>query len=49
MYNESAIVFINMFFFREYLFWKTYNSLQYRSVETPATKNAVPEDNNVVQ
>ncbi|KAK0172624.1 hypothetical protein PV328_005922 [Microctonus aethiopoides] len=36
-------------YYREYLFWKTYNALQYRSVTMPAGKNVVAEDNRVVQ
>ncbi|KAK0172625.1 hypothetical protein PV328_005922 [Microctonus aethiopoides] len=35
-------------YYREYLFWKTYNALQYRSVTMPAGKNVVAEDNRVV-
>jgi hypothetical protein len=35
--------------FREYLFWKTYSSLQYRAVSVPAEKRIVAEDNRIVQ
>lgn len=36
-------------YYREYLFWKTYNALQYRSVSMPQEKNVVNDDNRVVQ
>jgi len=37
-------------YYREYLFWKTYNALQYRSVDHPANnKNNTPQDNTVAQ
>lgn len=35
--------------FREYLFWKTYSSLQYRAVSMPAEKRIMEEDNRIVQ
>uniref|UniRef100_A0A1B6F2E9 Copper transport protein n=1 Tax=Cuerna arida TaxID=1464854 RepID=A0A1B6F2E9_9HEMI len=44
-----AALYEGLKYYREYLFWKTYNSLQYRSVEVPTNKNTAPEDNSVVQ
>jgi len=36
-------------YYRENLFWKSYNALQYRAVTVPAEKpNAAPEDNSRV-
>lgn len=32
-------------YYREHLFWKNYNALQYRAVSVP-DKNAVTEDGN---
>ncbi|XP_069676892.1 high affinity copper uptake protein 1 isoform X2 [Periplaneta americana] len=48
-----GIFFLAMFYeglkyYREYLFWKTYNSLQYRAVSVPAEKGVVAEDNRIV-
>jgi len=37
------------YLFREYLFWKTYNSLQYRAVSIPADKAVGAEDSRIVQ
>lgn len=34
-------------YYREYLFWKTYNALQYRAVSVPE-KNVVSEESNRV-
>nr|CAD7428106.1 unnamed protein product [Timema monikensis] len=34
---------------REFLFWKTYNALQYTSVSVPSEKGVVSEDNRIVQ
>jgi hypothetical protein len=34
---------------REYLFWKTYNSLQYRAVSIPADKAVGMEDRRIAQ
>ncbi|XP_014210944.1 high affinity copper uptake protein 1 [Copidosoma floridanum] len=36
-------------YYREYLFWKTYNALQYRSVSMPQEKNGINSENRVVQ
>lgn len=39
-------------YYREYLFWRTYNSLQYRAVTLPekaAVVNVSAEDNSRVQ
>jgi len=45
-----AALYEGLKYYREYLFWKTYNSLQYRSVEAPANKNPVgSEENPAVQ
>ncbi|XP_063972803.1 high affinity copper uptake protein 1-like isoform X3 [Diachasmimorpha longicaudata] len=44
-----AALYEGLKYYREYLFWKTYNALQYRSVSMPAEKNVVAEDNRVVQ
>uniref|UniRef100_A0A1B6M061 Copper transport protein n=1 Tax=Graphocephala atropunctata TaxID=36148 RepID=A0A1B6M061_9HEMI len=44
-----AALYEGLKYYREYLFWKTYNSLQYRSVEAPVNKNTVPENNSVAQ
>ncbi|XP_043276146.1 high affinity copper uptake protein 1 isoform X2 [Venturia canescens] len=44
-----AALYEGLKYYREYLFWKTYNALQYRSVSMPAEKNVVTEDPRVVQ
>ncbi|KAL6440944.1 hypothetical protein ACFW04_003381 [Cataglyphis niger] len=44
-----AALYEGLKYYREYLFWKTYNALQYRSVTVPSEKNVVAEDNRVVQ
>lgn len=44
-----AALYEGLKYYREYLFWKMYNSLQYRSVTMPQEKNVVAEDNRVVQ
>ncbi|XP_015605806.1 high affinity copper uptake protein 1 isoform X2 [Cephus cinctus] len=44
-----AALYEGLKYYREYLFWKTYNALQYRSVTMPQEKNVVAEDNQVVQ
>lgn len=43
-----AALYEGLKYYREYLFWKTYNALQYRSVTMPQEKNVVAEDNRVV-
>ncbi|KYQ58529.1 High affinity copper uptake protein 1 [Trachymyrmex zeteki] len=43
-----AALYEGLKYYREYLFWKTYNALQYRSVTVPSEKNVVTEDNRVV-
>ena len=43
-----AAIYEGLKYYREYLFWKTYNALQYRAVTFPAEKNVVNEDNQVV-
>ncbi|XP_012275407.1 high affinity copper uptake protein 1 isoform X2 [Orussus abietinus] len=44
-----AALYEGLKYYREYLFWRTYNALQYRSVSMPQEKNVVSEDNRVVQ
>lgn len=44
-----AALYEGLKYYREYLFWKTYNALQYRSVSMPAEKGVVTEDNRIVQ
>lgn len=44
-----AALYEGLKYYREYLFWKTYNTLQYRSVTVPPGKNVVNENNQVVQ
>lgn len=36
-------------YYREYLFWKTYNTLQYRAVSVPEKPVVVEEGERVVQ
>ncbi|VEN52481.1 unnamed protein product [Callosobruchus maculatus] len=43
-----AALYEGLKYFREYLFWKTYNSLQYRAVAIP-DKNTASEEPQVVQ
>lgn len=43
-----AALYEGLKYFREYLFWKTYNSLQYRAVTVPE-KQVVEENARVVQ
>lgn len=43
----AAALYEGLKYFREYLFWKTYNSLQYRAVSMPE-KNSIPEGNERV-
>ncbi|KAL1132031.1 hypothetical protein AAG570_011639 [Ranatra chinensis] len=43
-----ALVYEGLKYFREYLFWKTYNSLQYSSVQMPIDKS-LSDCNRVVQ
>ncbi|KAK5650343.1 hypothetical protein RI129_001372 [Pyrocoelia pectoralis] len=43
-----AALYEGLKYYREYLFWKTYNALQYRAVTFPAEKGVVNEDNQVV-
>lgn len=44
-----AALYEGLKYYREYLFWRTYNALQYRSVTMPAEKGVVSEDNRIVQ
>ncbi|XP_008555745.1 high affinity copper uptake protein 1 isoform X2 [Microplitis demolitor] len=44
-----AALYEGLKYYREYLFWKTYNTLQYRSVTVPPEKNPTTEDSRVVQ
>ncbi|KAH0564377.1 high affinity copper uptake protein 1 isoform X2 [Cotesia glomerata] len=44
-----AALYEGLKYYREYLFWKTYNTLQYRSVTSPQEKNVTAEDGRVVQ
>ncbi|XP_057326985.1 high affinity copper uptake protein 1 isoform X2 [Microplitis mediator] len=44
-----AALYEGLKYYREYLFWKTYNTLQYRSVTAPPEKNPTTEDSRVVQ
>ncbi|XP_049955509.1 high affinity copper uptake protein 1-like isoform X2 [Schistocerca serialis cubense] len=44
-----AALYEGLKYYREYLFWKTYNGLQYRSVSEPGEKNTTSEDNQIVQ
>ncbi|XP_065169675.1 high affinity copper uptake protein 1-like isoform X2 [Atheta coriaria] len=44
-----AALYEGLKYYREFLFWKTYNALQYRAVSLPADKRVVAEDNQVVQ
>ncbi|KAG8034594.1 hypothetical protein G9C98_007670 [Cotesia typhae] len=44
-----AALYEGLKYYREYLFWKTYNTLQYRSVTSPPEKNVTAEDGRVVQ
>ncbi|XP_054273643.1 high affinity copper uptake protein 1 isoform X2 [Macrosteles quadrilineatus] len=44
-----AALYEGLKYFREYLFWKQYNALQYRSVETPANKGTGTDENPSVQ
>ncbi|XP_057326983.1 high affinity copper uptake protein 1 isoform X1 [Microplitis mediator] len=43
-----AALYEGLKYYREYLFWKTYNTLQYRSVTAPPEKNPTTEDSRVV-
>lgn len=43
-----AALYEGLKYYREYLFWKTYHSLQYRSVQVPVKKNVVSADEQVV-
>ncbi|KAH1005804.1 high affinity copper uptake protein 1-like isoform X2 [Dendroctonus ponderosae] len=43
-----AALYEGLKYYREYLFWKTYNALQYRAVSLP-DKAAVPDEPQVVQ
>ncbi|XP_049846510.1 high affinity copper uptake protein 1-like [Schistocerca gregaria] len=43
-----AALYEGLKYYREYLFWKTYNGLQYRSVSEPGEKNTTSEDNRIV-
>lgn len=44
-----AALYEGLKYYREYLFWKTYNSLQYRAVSIPADKAVGVEDSRIVQ
>lgn len=44
-----AALYEGLKYYREYLFWRTYNTLQYRSVSMPPEKGVVSEDNRIVQ
>jgi len=44
-----AALYEGLKYYREYLFWRTYNALQYRAVSFPSEKGVVNEDNQVVQ
>lgn len=44
-----AALYEGLKYYREYLFWKTYNGMQYRSVSEPGEKNTSSEDNRIVQ
>ncbi|KRT81427.1 hypothetical protein AMK59_5578, partial [Oryctes borbonicus] len=44
-----AALYEGLKYYREYLFWRTYNSLQYRAVTLTAQKRVVSDDNQVVQ
>ncbi|XP_044756129.1 high affinity copper uptake protein 1-like isoform X3 [Coccinella septempunctata] len=43
-----AALYEGLKYYREYLFWKTYNALQYRAVSIPE-KGVVNEENQIVQ
>lgn len=40
-----GILYEGLKYYREHLFWKTYNALQYRAVSAPE-KNGTPAENN---
>lgn len=44
-----AALYEGLKYYREFLFWRTYNALQYRAVNMPQQKTVVTEDNQVVQ
>lgn len=44
-----AALYEGLKYYREYLFWKTYHSLQYRSVQVPVKKSVVSTEEQVVQ
>ncbi|XP_011506566.1 PREDICTED: high affinity copper uptake protein 1 isoform X2 [Ceratosolen solmsi marchali] len=44
-----AALYEGLKYYREYLFWKTYNALQYRSVSMPPEKAVVNDENRIVQ
>ncbi|XP_044728560.1 high affinity copper uptake protein 1 [Chrysoperla carnea] len=44
-----AALYEGLKYYREYLFWKTYNALQYRSVTFPSDKKAVADDTVIAQ
>ncbi|XP_017776236.1 PREDICTED: high affinity copper uptake protein 1 isoform X2 [Nicrophorus vespilloides] len=44
-----AALYEGLKYYREYLFWKTYNALQYRAVTLPQSKEVALEDNKIVQ
>lgn len=44
-----AALYEGLKYYREYLFWKTYNSLQYRAVTVPERNVVAEESQQVVQ
>ncbi|XP_071051547.1 high affinity copper uptake protein 1 isoform X2 [Onthophagus taurus] len=44
-----AALYEGLKYYREYLFWRTYNALQYRAVTLQQDKAVVSEDNQIVQ
>lgn len=43
-----AALYEGLKYYREYLFWRTYNALHYKSVQTPGDKSPVASDDNRV-
>lgn len=44
-----AALYEGLKYYREYLFWRSYNILQYRSVQIPNDKTSLPTDTKVTQ
>lgn len=44
-----ATIYEGLKYYREYLFWKTYNTLQYRAVSVPEKPVVAEEGSRVVQ